>query len=409
MSLLRRSAVLLSGETAARALGVLLYALLARQLGVARFGILSLGMTVALIAGTVVDLGQTAHAARSVARAPATAWQTVQMLIRNKTVLGLVTCVVVAVGLPLAHFSHAETAVAVAMTAWAAILSVFESERALLRSLGMHKRDAAANSSESLLRVLLVLGVAVFTGTLFGATAAFVVEATVAVVILTILFRGWVPRLEEAVAERGVRFLRGSIPIGVGAIALAFFYRIDQAFVTGIAGAVANGLYGAAARIAFTANVVAQIVVAAAYPELASLHAEPAAFRRALWRALIAALTASAVAAAAVAVFAGPIIHVLYGSKFAGAVPLLRVLSLTVLFNGVSALGLYSAVALQRERRSLALILVLTPLVVIGYYEAVGRYGAVGAAWVSVAAEIALAIGLLALSFDRLQTPEALA
>lgn len=403
MSLARRSATLLTGETAARAAGVVLYAVLARVLGVEAFGIVSLGMTVALIAGTMVDLGQTAHVGRVAAEEPGSMTGLVRVIFTTKPLLGMMVCVIVGAGLWASGFPKDAVAVAVGMTAWAAVLSVFESERALLRAVGLTRQDALANGLESILRLCVVAAACVVSVSVLGAVAGFVAEALIALVVLTLVLRRRRPTTPEAAEVQSVwTVLRESAPIGAAAIALAVFYRIDQAFVAGIAGAAANGLYGAAARIAFTANVVAQIVVSAAYPQLAAVRGDGAAYAGALQHALRMVIGASGLVAAGVALLAWPAVWLLYGTAYSAAVPLLQVLSLTVLLNGASALGLYSAVALRRERRSLAVVVGLTPLVVIAYALGVREHGAMGAAWVSVGGEAALAACLLALSGDLL-------
>jgi lipopolysaccharide exporter len=405
-SLGRRAATLLTGETTARLLGLLLYAVLARRLGVAGFGILSFGMTIALIAVTVIDLGQATHAARTVASAPAEARSVLRVLFTNKVLLGITVVGLVAAGVRGVGFGQTEVVAALMMVVWAVGVSIFDSERAILRSLKLVKSDAMGNSLESLLRVVVVVAFAFATGSAVGASVGFVLEAGIAVLAITAFL---LPKTEASPSSSkggAWQFLRDSAAIGVGAAGLAVFYRVDQAFVAGIAGLSATGLYAAASRIAFAGNVAAQIVVAAAYPELAAAHEDAAEYSRVLRDTLRLALLASAVIAATMALLAGPLVWIVYGSAYSESVGLLRVLSLTVLLNGVTAVGLYSAVALRRERRSTATILVLTPLVVVGYFFAVHSHGALGAAWVSVGAEAAISASLLFLSRDRFRATE---
>ena len=403
MTLVRRSATLLTGEVAARLLGIALYSILARVLGVERFGIISLGMTVGLVVGSAVDLGQSAHASRLVASGQAGARGVLHILLANKAVLGVIASSGAVLLLALTGFGIQQTLVVAVMALWTTALSVFESERALLRAIGMPRRDATANGLESLLRVIVVAGIALAGGSMLSVASGFVVEAVLAATVLTYLVLRWAPLpAHEVEYQSALGFLRKSAPIGLGAVSLATFYRTDQLFVAGIAGASANGIYAAAARVAFTGCVAAQLVVSAAYPDLAALHRDPLSYGRALRQALLVVTTASVGAAVSIGVLAGPIVALLYGESYASSVGLLRVLSLTVLFNGMSVLGLYSGAALHREKTSLVLILVLTPVVLVAYYVGVRLHGAAGAAWVSVAAEGTLAAGLLFLSRDRL-------
>jgi O-antigen/teichoic acid export membrane protein len=68
MSLLRKTFVLGLGAGAARLLGAAILVLLARVLGVERFGIFGYAMSVALLLEVVIDMGQSVNVARLVAR-----------------------------------------------------------------------------------------------------------------------------------------------------------------------------------------------------------------------------------------------------------------------------------------------------------------------------------------------------
>src|SRR6188474_1636763 len=68
--LLRRTAALLAGETAARAIGFAVVVLLARRLGPSGFGVVTLGLTLVTFFAYIVDSGTELLNVREVARTP---------------------------------------------------------------------------------------------------------------------------------------------------------------------------------------------------------------------------------------------------------------------------------------------------------------------------------------------------
>jgi PST family polysaccharide transporter len=122
-----------------------------------------------------------------------------------------------------------------------------------------------------------------------------------------------------------------------------------------------------------------------------------------LRRALGLAVGASTAVALVLLVFAGPIVRLLLGAEFAGAVPLVRVMSGVVIFNSFAVVGLYSASSLGRERRSLVVVVVMLCLSVLAALVVIPRYGALGAAWVSTLGELGLAAGLMVVSMDMIR------
>jgi O-antigen/teichoic acid export membrane protein len=403
-SVLNRALKLSVGEGGARLIGVATFALLARALGVSDFGTFSFALSTALLLGVLVDMGQNVHLGRVVARDSETGATAFPRVVLNKLVLAAGVLLAVWLVLPVFGFNAEERAMVVIMGMWAASLSILDSLRAIARATYHVWHDATVNTLESLGRLVAVLLAWALGASLIGYGIAFVIEASLAAVLFYSLLRRRVrigSRLTDFVRHK--TFLRESATVGVVALATAGFYRIDQILVQGIAGPAENGLYGAAARIIFTATAASVLVVMAAYPEMASSASQPREYVGALRRALGLAVGASTAVALVLLVFAGPIVRLLLGAEFAGAVPLVRVMSGVVIFNSFAVVGLYSASSLGRERRSLVVVVVMLCLSVLAALVVIPRYGALGAAWVSTLGELGLAAGLMVVSMDMIR------
>jgi PST family polysaccharide transporter len=401
--LIRKIATLAAGEFGARVLGILNFALLARALGVDGFGTFSFAMSFALVVGVAVDMGQNVHLGRVVARHGEEGALAFGQVVRNKIALTLAVLPLLYLGFMFAGFSNVESALVVLMSGWAALLSILDSMRSIARARGLMHLDSSVNTLESLARILAV-AVAWYLGVgVLGYGAAFVLEALLAGVLFhSVLNRRITLKAEKQDRLRYRRFLQESATLGLVALAAAGFNRLDQVIVQGAVGAYANGLYGAAARVVFTATAAASIVINAFFPALASSVDDLIRYRSVLLRALLFAGGAGAIIAVSVVVFAGPIVRVLYGPSYNSAVPLLQIMGVVVLFNGLSVTGLYSASALNRERWTLLVVSALaTASIAVGLLT-IPRYGVVAAAWVSAGGEFLLAVSLLAVSADIL-------
>ena len=282
---------------------------------------------------------------------------------------------------------------------WAGSIATLDSLRSVARSLGRFHADSAANAGESAVRLAASLAAWALGGGLLAFAVAFVAEAVASVGAFFAWLSRAVPLLPANRDPREAgRFLAESLPLGLAALVFTGFYQLDQVFVRALAGAAASGLYGAAARVVFAANMTGGLVAMAVYPELARHRDDPAAFARQLRAALRLALLLCAGVSAGVLFLAAPFVSVLYGDRFAGAAALLRVLAPVTAVNGVVAVSVCAANALGRERLVLRAAAVLLAVNVALNWLLVPRYGAVAAAWVSLAGEVLMAACVLAAS-----------
>ncbi len=408
-SVVRKLFVLLLGEGAARVLGVATFALLARALGLSDLGVFSFGMSLALVLECVMDFGQNAQLGRAVAENPAVGLFQFTHAASNKTLIAIALSAVVGLVMVVGRFSAQETLTVLLLIVWAAGLSVLDSLRSAARSLERFRLDSTVNSSESLLRLSAVLLAWALGGGLVRFGVAFAVESWVAVFVMW----GYLGKRHDALlkppANAGElrRFLRQSAPFGIAVMSLSAFYNLDQVFVRTIVGAASNGLYGAAARVSFTASVVGGLLAMVAYPDLARMHGDAAAFRRYLARSIALAGGIGLAAAAVVFVWSRPLLKLLFGAEFAAADSLLRILAIVVVFRGVSTVALYAANALRRSRHIAVVAIVFTICNVTANVVLLPIYGAVAAAWISAIGEVALAAALLAVSFGTARiTPQ---
>jgi O-antigen/teichoic acid export membrane protein len=388
------------GSLAARLLGVGTFIVLARALGVARFGVFTYAMSLALTIGVVIDMGQATYVGRLVAADPETGPMSFGHALLNKTVLTLVAALLVGGVTWLTGSAPAEVATLVLMTLWVGAIAVLDTLRSIARSLDRFGADSVANGGESAVRFAAVLAAWAFGAGLVGFGVAFLAEGFAS----TLGFMAWIGRrvrlLPQAIDVReAARLLVDATPLGLSALAFTGFYQLDQVFVRTMAGATASGLYGAAARVVFAANMVGGLVAMAVYPELVRRRERPVEFRHYLLTAL-GLTTAASTLVSLVLFFAARPLVLIYGPEFADAAGLLRVLAFVVAMNGALVAGMYAATALGRERLVLRAATAVLAANIVANVVFVPLYGAYAAAWISLAGEAVMAAAMVALSWD---------
>jgi|GEM_PF-4819394 len=403
MNLLRKFMTLALGEGAARALGVITHVVIARSLGVEQFGVFSFAMSIAVIAMVVTDMGQNANITRIISRAGGGKTHLYARATANKLGIGALATVLVTGVMLLAGASGQVVGTIALMMGWASVMGAVEGARAVMRARETMAGDAAITSFESVMRAVATVIAALLGASVVGFGAAFFAEACITAAIVFAVLRGrvrLVPTAEEWKASR--TFLREAAGIGLVAIATIGFYRVDQVFILPLAGEAQSGLYGAAARVAFTATAGTSLVAMAVSPRLAAAYRDRAAFGRSAWNAIALAAGAGLLAAVALAVLAEPVMVLLFGVEYAEGAVLLRILAFAVAVKAVGSIGMSCANALHRERKALPRVVVLVVLIALANLVLVPMYGALASAWISVVGELLLMAALLTLSWDML-------
>lgn len=173
-------------------------------------------------------------------------------------------------------------------------------------------------------------------------------------------------------------------------------YNVDKVLLGRFAGAEALGIYGRAYQLV---NIPIQnlngAVGGVAFSALSRLQTDPARLRRYFLKGYSLVLAITVPLTIGCAVFARDVVLVALGAKWAAAVPLLQLLSPTILvfalINPLSWLMLACGFAV----RSLRMSMVIAPLVIIGYAFGLSR-GAAGVALAFSAVMVLLAVPLTA-------------
>lgn len=335
--LARNAFFLLASQIVSSVLSLILTAALARGLGVVEFGNYYLVMAIATFAFVVIEWGQSAYLVREAARWPD----------RSGTLLGdalavrvaMATVVALATAMLATTFWNDSRAQGLALLAVACGLPLLFSQTYVVLFRGRERMDldAAVTVAGKALTVAatvpaLLLGgglVAVLLMQAIGGTGALLVAIALAYRI----------DLKAARPDRGriVELVRGGAPLAVFFLALAAQPFLDAIVLSRLAPPEVVGWYGAARNVMGLLFVPAQILGAAAFPELSRVAGSLPDLRRAISASLRLLAGLGALAAVGTYLFAGVAVELIYGrGRFDPAVVVLQVFAavLPMLFLG---------------------------------------------------------------------------
>ena len=175
--------------------------------------------------------------------------------------------------------------------------------------------------------------------------------------------------------------LRASLPLGIMAALVVVLHYANSLIVRGFMGERELGVYLSSYRLVELASTIPTILAGAFFPRLARtvVGAPDQAAREAQLFARVHIVPGMLVAAMMLTE-PDAIIGVIYGAKYAEAIPLLRIMAPAVLFNYAICGYTNCLISYGRDRVMLAVVIVSTIVSVGGGLLLVPRYGALGGA-----------------------------
>ena len=222
----------------------------------------------------------------------------------------------------------------------------------------------------------------------------------VGLIFLAVHRKGFLARPWRVLGAEARNYLRYGFPVAVSALAVGIYHRIDQVMLHNMVNDQVLGNYVASVRLAELVSLFPIAVMASMFPVLAQTAGDEERFHHYLrlsFRSLMAIAFGLCIL---LTLFSAPIVHLLYGLKYAAASPLLAVLiwSEVPVFFGVVMSNALVAKNLQNYL-PLSTVLGAAVNVALNLYW-IPRWGALGSAW-ATNVSYTLAGILFFLSFQR--------
>jgi O-antigen/teichoic acid export membrane protein len=381
-----------------RACRLLVILVAAPALGATAFGTYQYASTVTAMLAAASELGLGTWATRSIAREPEHAGESMAtgLWLRVATVAPYV----VVVSLLAVLHSSVERWALLAFGAFAIASSLVDFFGAILRGHEEFREEALLNAFRAVLTTTGALAALAVAGSLLGLaagmTAGAVASALGGALFLRRRYRqARKPRFPTRDVSRSV--FHEAIPLWVSGMLAMLYFRSDVVIVRYFSGDAEVGAYAAAYRIFEATLLVPSAVMAVAFPRLARAL-DPGPRVTSLELGLVAGLLALGLGVASIIVLAeGRIVLGLLGKTFDRSAPSLHVLSWTIPVMFVSYALSFFVIARGRERPFAKILAALLVVNVALNVALVPRLGGVGAAWSTLATEVLLIVGCVAI------------
>lgn len=186
-----------------------------------------------------------------------------------------------------------------------------------------------------------------------------VVLLTIPVLVFELVTLGWrlrgVRRIQPVLLNIDLamwrKLAREAAPIAAGAILASAYYRIDSVMLSKLDTFSAVGIYGVAYKFADLAHYLPTALMITVLPLLARAWPhDPEAFGETFQRAVTILALVGAIVTAQFAVFAHPLISLLYGNRYAIGADTGRLVVFAEFFTAFGSLAVTALVAIGRHR-----------------------------------------------------------
>jgi len=325
----KNAAYLLFGRIVTGLLSLVLMAVIARKLGVDKFGIYTLALTIAGIFGVASDFGSSYLTIREVARDKA---KTGEYLLNGTIVKILLNILFFLIFFVFVHyFYNTNFRSAIYLACVASIFGMFaQFYISFFNAYEKMHFTAILSSLQSIsisvvCLVMLLIGINRINYLFYGHIG---VDFLLALFSIVLLFKIFSPQLSSFDSGFSWRFLKKSIPFGLFFMGGVIYFQTDTIMLSIMKNQTAVGLYQAPMRLVITFEIIPSLLSAAMYPTICRTYGhskEEAGIM--MMRALRYMLFLGLPIAMGMTLLSKEIIPLVFGDKFMPSVLLLQILS----------------------------------------------------------------------------------
>jgi O-antigen/teichoic acid export membrane protein len=358
-------------------LGFAVLALMARRLSQAEYGKLMFALTLCGVTVLVTDLGASTDLARRVAAAPAGARRRLEAVLSAR--LPLFAAYLVLLPAWVALTKPDALAVAAAIAVFSVCKDAYRSYASLF--LGLHRVGDTVTAG-----LAWMTGAHVLSGVVLLGVAAALMRLRLGPIRLR---SGW---------RRIKRVFGGSVWLFVLSVAGLVHFAADTLMLGYLKPYEQVARYEAAAKLLEASQFMVRPLTLILFPVCAALASRQQwQDLRRLMNKMFAGMAVLGVATwGFVALLSVPIIRIVYTSTYDDSAQVLRVLYLSVPGLYTATVATLLASSTLREKQAVFIMAVGVAINVLFNLAAIPRYGALGAAWVTVGSQTLIAVWLTA-------------
>lgn len=376
VSIARNAASLVAGRILGKAVWVVATFLVARHMGEQRYGEYAYAMAFVVFFEFLATLGLHFLLARECAARPAETPVLLGRALSLWTRVAIICPPLVVVPSWLlgdsAERMKGVAAASIGLLLWA-LGSIYNAVLVAQERMG---RVAALEAATAVLRAALCVGAIA----LDGSVVAFIACYTLAHVVFYVASWASCPVRQVRPADADLApLLRQALPFAVMLLASGVYFRADVVILMHMRGAEETGIYEAAWRPVNEVMALGWLIASSFLPRLSALaERDVEGYRRTVRTALRVALLLGVPAAVIGSGFAGPLIRICYGGRYAASAEVLRIVALGVAAYFPACALTFALVATGRTWFWTALLAGKAAVSIALHLALVPRHGAIG-------------------------------
>jgi O-antigen/teichoic acid export membrane protein len=348
----RNTAIQAGGEIVSKVASLAFFVVMARLLEPEGFGAFTFALSLAMLLTVLSDLGTDTILTREVARERTSIHQLFWNSIALRAGAGVLSLAIAFAIVVVGDYSS-ETQAAVGLLVVAVLVELFA--KTLYGSFRAYEDMAPIASAIMLQRIFTAaVGIAVMAigGEVVAASLVYLVGALLglAYAARALLRRHGGPRFEVSyVTAKELALV--ALPIGIAGIFYTMLLRVNATMLSLMEGEVAVGIYGVSARLLESTMFISFAFVSSIVPTLSRLTRDTTPTVSSAYEKAAKALAAALFPLGTLfALFAQPIVDLLYGSDYGDSATVLRLLGGATALYGLSYLASYVLVSQDRQR-----------------------------------------------------------
>lgn len=397
MSTLRRAGRNIFFKAAAEILSRLIYLgffiFMARKLGAGDFGLFSFAFSFAGIFAILIDPGLNIMLMRDIARDRALARSYGDNIFTLKTILSLITIILVWISVGLLGYDHFTLQVVLGMGVILILNCFLDFFISIFNAHEKMEYDAAVKIINKFLISFFGSGALIFGSGLIGLLTWMSIGSAMAVIISYHFVKKIITKLSMAFDRHLLKeLLRKALPLALMMIFSAIYFKVDivmlSMFKTGNA---EIGRYAAAIRLIEILNVIPAIFVGGIFPIMASQYGERNTELEATFKQTFRLLLLIVIPIVATTViFSKEIIGMIYGGDYMNSEEALRILIWTSFFIFPNVLLTNLIITTNKQTLNAVFTFMCLCLNILLNAVLIPRYGSKGAAIATVVTDMAL-------------------
>lgn len=382
---------------------VVFFLVIAHSLGVQEFGKVTLAIAFSQLFLSIVDFGYNLYVIREVSIDRNRIYEFHNTIMASKLLLTAATTIVVA--LVMFFLQYTSEQMTMIWIAW--IGTIFYSYgyyfNSVFRGINQFQFESISVSAYNALQFALVILLLWLGGNAFHIVILYTISRLIYILISYVLFvKTFSEEFKEIDRKKMADMMKTILPFGVHAILGVAYLQLDTIFISYFWNSTQVGLYQSGMRMVVGSMVVYEVLTGAFYPLLSkSSENDLQSFHKYAYALQKYMTLLGLVISLPLLIYTEEIIPLLFGSTFAEAVFIIRLLSVVIFLRFfAAAYGVILTVSHEQSKRAMGVLVSVIINIMFNIYL-VKNYGGIGAAVTSVVTHISLFIIYLYFSFKN--------